>query len=360
MGVPRENLVKFNRLLLEEPVVYLNKFNKKDERVLEKINHVHKCNPGLDSVNRLSIDYTGNRIIFAGGEGGFVIVSKDEIMYYHSSSFCDAADFGNLTGTSKNDTKGTDNKTRGVFVRSLVGVAYSNVIEYITISSTGNATDFGDLIVARSTPSACSNKAGNRAVFGYGGWPAVNVMDYITISTTGNATDFGDMTYHDHNSGAATSSNNVGHFAGGQISGTSTDKIDYIVISTKMNATDFGDLTVARENLAATSSYNRNRGIYAGGNQAPVWGAYDTIDYVGHMGFKQNAVDFGDLRSSKTRIAAESDNIRGFFAGGGLHNPTGDSYSTSIDFVIIDTLSNAYGFSELSEKRRAMGACSDA
>ena len=73
----------------------------------------------------------------------------------------------------------------------------SNIIDYITISTTGNATDFGDLTVARKNVASPTNST-TRGVFvgGYGGSPAaiVNTIDYITISTTGNATDFGDLT----------------------------------------------------------------------------------------------------------------------------------------------------------------------
>ena len=70
-----------------------------------------------------------------------------------------------------------------------------NVIDYITIASPGNATDFGDLTEARDHLGACSN--GKRGVF-MGGNPSSpgysNVIDYITIATIGNAVDFGDLT----------------------------------------------------------------------------------------------------------------------------------------------------------------------
>jgi hypothetical protein len=40
------------------------------------------------------------------------------------------------------------------------GGGSSNVIDYITIASAGNATDFGDLTEARYNLSACSNSHG--------------------------------------------------------------------------------------------------------------------------------------------------------------------------------------------------------
>ena len=66
-------------------------------------------------------------------------------------------------------------------------------LDYISIGTTGNASDFGNLTQARFYLSGCSGHT--RGVFGSGRVsPAMVVtMDYITIASTGNATDFGDM-----------------------------------------------------------------------------------------------------------------------------------------------------------------------
>jgi hypothetical protein len=67
------------------------------------------------------------------------------------------------------------------------------VIDFVTIASAGNSTDFGDLTILNSSLGATSSLL--RGVFG-GGFPGslVNVIDYVTIASTGNATDFGDLT----------------------------------------------------------------------------------------------------------------------------------------------------------------------
>jgi hypothetical protein len=72
------------------------------------------------------------------------------------------------------------------------GEGADNTISYITISTTGNATDFGDLTLARYSLAACSSAV--RGVFGGGTTPNTNVMDFITIASVGNASDFGDLT----------------------------------------------------------------------------------------------------------------------------------------------------------------------
>ena len=83
---------------------------------------------------------------------------------------------------------------RGIFGGGYSG-SYENTIDYVTISSPGNATDFGDLTVARRYLAATSNGTNDRGIFGggYDGSARVNTIDYVTISTPGNATDFGDL-----------------------------------------------------------------------------------------------------------------------------------------------------------------------
>lgn len=81
---------------------------------------------------------------------------------------------------------------RGIFAGGYT-TGYINVIQYITISSTGNATDFGDLSRIAGGLAAVSNVTTDRGVFG-GGLGGLNVIEYITISSTGDSTDFGDLT----------------------------------------------------------------------------------------------------------------------------------------------------------------------
>ncbi len=86
----------------------------------------------------------------------------------------------------------------------------SDVIDYVTISSTGNATDFGNLSSARYEAGGGSNNT--RAIFSAGIASASvnNVIDFITIASTGNATDFGDQS-----AGRAQFGNNATNGHGG-------------------------------------------------------------------------------------------------------------------------------------------------
>ena len=67
----------------------------------------------------------------------------------------------------------------------------TDVIDYITISTPSNSTDFGNLIIPRNYTAALDNGTNDRGINGGGiedgGSPHVNEIDYWTISTTGNA-----------------------------------------------------------------------------------------------------------------------------------------------------------------------------
>ena len=75
----------------------------------------------------------------------------------------------------------------------------------MTIATTGNATDFGDLSVARRSGGGTSNSI--HSIFAGGYLPGVtNIIDRVVIQTTGNAADFGDLFFRTHeNSGSSDS-----------------------------------------------------------------------------------------------------------------------------------------------------------
>ena len=85
--------------------------------------------------------------------------------------------------------------------------ANTNSIEYITIATTGNAADFGDLAYATAAGKSGSVSTATRGIFA-GSHPApTSRIDYITISTTGDSIDFGDMTVDIEYPGGCSDSN---------------------------------------------------------------------------------------------------------------------------------------------------------
>jgi len=165
----------------------------------------------------------------------------------------------------------------------------SNVIEYVTMSSEGNATDFGDLAAARDNFGSCGNTT--RGVFSGGSYTSTsNVIDYITIASTGNVTDFGDLTVARTwvASGVAASSTRGLTFGGADAGWSYSNVIDYITIASTGNATDFGDLTSIRSLVFSTS--NATKAVC--GRDA--WIYDNNIDVV-TIASTGNATDFGDL-----------------------------------------------------------------
>jgi len=130
--------------------------------------------------------YFGGRGVWMGGYR--TTANDDTIDYITIASLGNATDFGDVTVSGTRDGNGLSNGTRGVCAM------YGNVtLEYITFASTGNSTDFGDSTLGRD-PTGVSN--GTRGCWGGGVDSSVqqNIIDYITIATTGNAVDFGDLT----------------------------------------------------------------------------------------------------------------------------------------------------------------------
>tara|TARA_R110002126_G_scaffold180738_1_gene329535 strand:- start:78 stop:410 length:333 start_codon:yes stop_codon:yes gene_type:complete len=96
---------------------------------------------------------------------------------------------------------GASNSTRGLIAGGYnSGFTAQNIVEFITIASTGNATDFGDLSSADSVPPSCAAND-TRMVARHSGTVTI---DYFTIATSGNAVDFGDATQQASNSGACS------------------------------------------------------------------------------------------------------------------------------------------------------------
>ena len=112
----------------------------------------------------------------------------------------------------------------------------------MTISTTGNSQEFGDLTVIHNVAGGCSNST--RGLFGGGINPGIvsgGPTDFITIATTGNAQDFGDLTVARGYIAAASSSTRA-IFGGGLGSPNPIDTIDLMEILSTGNAVDFGNL----------------------------------------------------------------------------------------------------------------------
>ena len=87
--------------------------------------------------------------------------------------------------------------TRGIFAGGASNGAstFRNTIDYVTIASTGNASDFGDLTQPSYSLTGTSDSTTGIIAGGFNTeYAKINVIQYVTIASTGNATDFGDLT----------------------------------------------------------------------------------------------------------------------------------------------------------------------
>jgi len=232
-------------------------------------------------------DRTRGIFLGDGNDGG----NEDNTSYVTIASKGDAATFGNLT-TTKNYFSGLADRTRGVRGG---GYHTTDVIDFCTIQSTGTWKDFGILTVSRLT-HGCGVSSPTRGIWGGGdkynpSTNATNTIDYITIASKGNASDFGDLSQT--RKAVAGCANAVRGIWSGGYSPTYRNTMDYVTLATLGNAQDFGDSTWTGAYKSGASS--PTRGTWSGGR---IPGASDdlrkTIDYSQIMttGF---AMDFGDL-----------------------------------------------------------------
>ncbi len=235
------------------------------------------------------------RGIVSGGEAPS---QTDSMEYFELSSGGTGSSFGSLTQSRRACSGGGfSNATRGCGAGGYAAPAWSNVIDYVTMASTGDAVDFGDTINLPTMPGSFTN--GVRGVIGGGQAPStgyINVIQYVTMATTGNALDFGDLTTTRNQFGSA-SNNIIGLWACGADSSTNYNIIDYVTIMTLGNSLDWGDSTVTNDGRFAAE--NRTRAVWAGGYGAPNGSTVNNVMDYTTMTTKGDSVDFGDMTSAR-------------------------------------------------------------
>jgi len=191
--------------------------------------------------------------------GGYRITANLDIDRWTMATPGNSSDVGNLTNTvSQFGVWGNGDRT---LLTGGSGGGVDREIEYISLQNlSSGASDFGNLTVQRKY--CYSTGDSTRAVMAGGRNASDNdysdVIDYVTIDTPGNATSFGTLgqTIIEH---TATSNLTYGAWTGGSVGGgpggggTYNAQINYLTIQTTGTSTDHGDLTVARNNPGSTS-----------------------------------------------------------------------------------------------------------
>jgi hypothetical protein len=272
----------------------------------------------------------------------FGITGYNGIDAVDMSTTGNATDFGDMTqnissmAAFSSTTKGF---TSGGYLSEFL-----NIIESVSFGSGANTSDFGDLTQARNYPAGASNSTRGLSFGGNSSTPT-NTIDYVTMSSSGNASDFGDMTRSCYRSGACANATRAVSFGGAQ---SANDIIDYVTIASTGNATDFGDLVSSNNGMGGCSSGNT---AFSMGGSEQYYYNYFNITTTGNASYENLASDFSITHKN---CAAAASGTRALVAGNDGPN------SNRISYVTTATKGNASDFGDLTTGRYDIAGCSSA
>ena len=277
-------------------------------------------NPGTNQIDFLTISTAGDATDFGdlitasslGASGGsrtrgICVIGtpnhSDKLEFITIASTGDATDFGDQSHSNhKRNISNGGSETRMIIAGGVFGsnpYTYYNSMEFVTIATTGNTLDFGDMTAARTQPFVASSPTRFVTLGGFlaSSPNASDVIEFVTTASTGNSIDFGDL--EEGNSGTPASCSNQTRALtfGGRIDGTSTtiSRIETVQIATGGNSRTFGDLTQSIRFGSGTSS--KTRGVRIAGYRVPTNADQSTMDYV-QIATEGDAVEFGNLTRS--------------------------------------------------------------
>ena len=288
-----------------------------------------------------NFDNGSGRGMWAGGDFNNII---DRITI---STQGNAVDHGDLS-TNKSNTSATASRTRGLLMGGsnpqLSPDTFTNTMDFWSISSEGNASDFGDLTSKASYLAATGNQTRAVRLGGTGPSPRQNIMDFVEIASTGNAVDFGDA--FNGGGGASNICNSVRAINCGNLYPTNGyNKLETFNIPTTGNGVFFGNLSQTNNKENFSGGGNAIRGFFAGGYVYPS-GFTSEIEYI-NISSLGNSQYFGDLTSSKTMGDSGASNSTRIVFGGG-NDPAG---LNTLEYLNISTTGNAVDFGDLTQAR---------
>tara|TARA_B100000131_G_scaffold126169_1_gene123328 strand:+ start:116 stop:1042 length:927 start_codon:yes stop_codon:yes gene_type:complete len=253
-----------------------------------------------------------------------------------------ATSLGN-TGTTRVAPAGLSGNGRGLFAGGREAPSNNQLtqIRYMTLISGSSTSVFGQLTTATRHSGGASD--GLRGLY-FGGFGGDGMIDYVTIASTGDAQDFGDLD-GGGNGGAA------GNNATRAVYANTYDDLEYVTIQTLGNSSDFGTLTQNRDdNCAATGDEATDRIVWGPGEGPSV--AQKRMDTV-TVSTTGNATEFGNLSFSSIKRGGLSDGTRGMWVGSST-----PSYGDRIDYITISSSGSSSDFGDLSEGRYNPGCAS--
>jgi len=287
----------------------------------------------------------GRGVLFGGYNPSSGPAGVDEIYYLHIQSMGNAIRFGDLSTNSYSGSTTCASSTRALKAGGAIGPGSSNPnktnnIEFVTIATQGNSKDFGDMLDGISFNPGGGNQT--RGIWMGGEAPAapgsgaVDTIQFVTIASTGNASDFGNLRAGSSAAAVGASPTRMLAMGGGNPSSFFA-YIDYVEIATTGNASDFGDMSTNRNQNTAVSS--NTRAIAMGGNSPS--GLVNVMEFV-TIATLGDATDFGDLSSGTEHTGSVNNSTRGVQTGGRF-----PSYVNTMEFITIASTGNSSDFGDI-------------
>ena len=296
-------------------------------------------------------DWKGSRAILMGGrfyDSGGSTASAVSVQYKTLASDANTSDFGDLAA-SKSDAAGSGSNGTTVVMGGGTTwgsptVTNTQTIDYVTAASTGTFGDAGDLEVG-SDRGGTNGASNGTLCFFAGGRGLTSNIEQMTISSTGGASDAGDLTA---SSITHATSNGDSKFlligiGTAEVNKTAIDEHDF---STTGNASDYGN--VATVGIGKTGVVcATNRVVTAGGYIGS--GAYGTRLQFFPVASSADgdSSDEADLVVAAIGCQGTSNGSRGEFYGGEATSGNG-FFQNDIQKVTISSLANTTDVGDLT------------
>tara|TARA_R110002096_G_scaffold135223_2_gene286690 strand:- start:1017 stop:2087 length:1071 start_codon:yes stop_codon:yes gene_type:complete len=234
-----------------------------------------------------------------------------------------------------------------------------DVIDYYSLSTLGNAVDFGNMTLARQHQASCSS---GTVVFTGGGITGSNyrnVIDKVVVATAGNAVDSGDLIQSRIRlCSAANGIYGIWSTGYSDHNNYRYDKSEYVVLATGGNGVNHGYayyIVPPGDSGAGYGSYlqmmdstmwgDKDKFIMAGGDKAGA--PYLDIMASARYDTPANSTYFGKLTQSRHEAASGGSATKMVIGSGYLLGTTNAVYNV-IDYVSMATAASATVFGALT------------
>ena len=271
----------------------------------------------------------------------------------------DAVNFSDLTQTAREVGGTAASKTRGIRAGGTISGSppastHTDTIDFITMAQQSNATDFGNLTQHSLSFGSSTGGSETRGIFMFSMQSSsptrtvVDTIEFVTIASTGNSLDFGNLTAASQTHQCSSSPTRTLKYGG--FNPNRTAEIEFITTASTGNAVVFGELTRACGRAGVCG--NATRGIYAGGEDAAALTTEaEKIEYA-TLG---NAVEFGSVVGTDREYgSAVSTPVRGVWSGGGP-----GSLTNTLTYQALATAGTGIDFGDMTAGYQSRGGFSN-